>query len=162
MQMGDDVNGAAINQTFKAHDGITGTDIAGASMTIAGGRGTGAGTGASVILSTTTTLATGTTAQTLVARLTLSQGAVTTDAATLTFADALNMVFNTTTGTKHGTATSQKQSFWNATPIIQPTTGIAASTFAANTSAIANDTATWDSYTIGQVVKALRNVGLLA
>ncbi len=49
-----------------------------------------------------------------------------------------------------------------AAPIAQPTTAIAAATFAANTSLIANDTATWDSYTIGQVVKALRNLGILA
>ena len=47
-------------------------------------------------------------------------------------------------------------------PITQPTTAGAAATFAANTSAIANDTATFDGYTIGQVVKALRNLGLLA
>lgn len=52
--------------------------------------------------------------------------------------------------------------FYASAPIAQPTTGIAASTFAANTSGIANDTATWDGYTIGQVVKALRNFGLLA
>ena len=121
LQMGVDVNGAAVHQTFKAHDGITGTDVAGASMTFAPGRGTGAGTGASLIFSTSTTLATGTTAQTLVARLTLSQGVVTTDAATLTFADRLDMVFNATTGTKIGTATTQKLSFWNATPVVQPT-----------------------------------------
>jgi hypothetical protein len=53
-------------------------------------------------------------------------------------------------------------SFWNKTPIVQPTTAIAAATFVMNTSLIANDTATFDGYTIGQVVKALRNVGLLA
>lgn len=68
----------------------------------------------------------------------------------------------TSTGTKIGTATSQKLGFWNATPIIQPTTAITAATFAANTSNIANDTATFDGYTIGQVVKALRNAGILA
>jgi len=73
-----------------------------------------------------------------------------------------NLVLGTTTGTKFGTATSQKLSFWNASPIVQPTTAIAAATFVANTSLIANDTATFDGYTVGQVVKALRNVGLLA
>lgn len=76
--------------------------------------------------------------------------------------DADDIVIGTTTGTKIGTATSQKIGFWNATPIIQPTTGVAAATFAANTSGIADDTATFDSYTIGQVVKALRNTGILA
>ena len=77
-------------------------------------------------------------------------------------ADATNLVLGTTTGTKIGTGTTQKLSFWNATPISQPTTGVAAATFVANTSGIANDTATFDGYTIGQVVKALRNEGLLA
>ena len=73
-----------------------------------------------------------------------------------------NIVTDTTTGTKIGTATGQKLGLWNATPIIQPTTAVAAATFAANTSGIANDTATVDGYTIGQVVKALRNIGALA
>ena len=45
--------------------------------------------------------------------------------------------------------------------VARATTAGAASTFAANTSGIANDTATFDGYTIGQVVKALRNVGIL-
>ena len=77
-------------------------------------------------------------------------------------ADAKNIKFQTTTGTKIGTATGQKIGFWNAAPIVQPTTGVAAATFVANTSGIVNDTATFDGYTIGQVVKALRNSGLLA
>jgi hypothetical protein len=76
--------------------------------------------------------------------------------------DAKNIVLGTTTGTQIGTATSQKLSFWNKTPIIQPTTGIAAATFAANTSGTLNDSATWGGYTIGQVVQALQNVGILA
>lgn len=76
-------------------------------------------------------------------------------------ADATNIVLGTTTGTKIGTATSQKLSFWNKTPIIQPTTGIAAATFVANTSGTLNDTATWGGYTIGQVVQALQNIGIL-
>lgn len=38
---------------------------------------------------------------------------------TLTFADAKNIVFNTTTGTKIGTAVGQKIGFWNATPVVQ-------------------------------------------
>ena len=51
--------------------------------------------------------------------------------------------------------------FYSVAPVARATTGVAASTFAANTSGIANDTATWDSYTMGQVVTALRNVGIL-
>jgi hypothetical protein len=81
----------------------------------------------------------------------------------IAFASGANMQFDTTTnGTKIGTAANNKLAFWGANAIVQPTTGIAAATFAANTSLIANDTATWDGYTVGQVVKALRNAGLLA
>ncbi len=75
--------------------------------------------------------------------------------------NGVNFALGSATGSKFGTSANDKIGFWNATPIIQPTTGIAASTFTANTSGIVNDTATWDGYTIGQVVKALRNMGLL-
>jgi len=46
--------------------------------------------------------------------------------------------------------------------LYQETTGIAAAAFVANTSLIANDTATFGGYTIGQVVAALKAQGLLA
>ena len=39
-----------------------------------------------------------------------------------TFSDACNIAFNTTTGTKIGTATTQKLAFWNATPVDRPDT----------------------------------------
>lgn len=38
----------------------------------------------------------------------------------LTIADAKNVVLNTTTGTKIGTATTQKLGFFDATPVVQP------------------------------------------
>ena len=41
------------------------------------------------------------------------------NATTLTFAESLDFVFGTTTGTKIGTETTQKLGFWNATPVIQ-------------------------------------------
>lgn len=41
----------------------------------------------------------------------------------MTFADSYNMTFNTTTGTKIGTATSQKIGFWDKAPVVQPTVG---------------------------------------
>lgn len=47
--------------------------------------------------------------------------AMTLSGSTLTFADAKNMAFNTTTGTKIGTGTTQKIGFWNATPVVKPT-----------------------------------------
>ena len=34
--------------------------------------------------------------------------------------DGVNLVLGTTTGTKVGTATTQKLGFWNATPVVQP------------------------------------------
>ena len=39
----------------------------------------------------------------------------------LVMADATNIVLNTTTGTKIGTAITQKLGFFNVTPIVQPT-----------------------------------------
>ena len=80
----------------------------------------------------------------------------------ITLFDSTNLILGTATGTQYGTAPNQKQGWWGATPIVQPTTAVAAATFVANTSGIANDSATFDGYTIGQVVKALRNEGLLA
>ena len=41
------------------------------------------------------------------------------EADTITLADATNLVFNTSTGTKIGTATGQKLAFFNATPVVQ-------------------------------------------
>lgn len=81
---------------------------------------------------------------------------------TVTIADAYNLAFGTTTGMKLGTATSQKLGVWNATPIVQPTTAVAAATFTANSGTAVNDASTFDGYTIKQIVKALRNIGWLA
>jgi hypothetical protein len=81
----------------------------------------------------------------------------------ITVANTVNFVFNTGTGTKFGTGTGQKIAFWNKTPIVQPTT--------ANTTGLARtgtggtnitDTNTFGGYTVGQVVAALQNVGILA
>jgi len=73
LQMGNDVNGAPVTQTLKAHDGITGTDVVGANFTLASGRGTGAGAVSSLIFQTPTVLTTGTTAQSLATRLTITE-----------------------------------------------------------------------------------------
>lgn len=80
----------------------------------------------------------------------------------LTIQNGSNITFNTGTGTRIGTATNQKLAFWNKTPIIQPTNAIGAAAFVANTSGIANDTATYGGYTMGQIAQALINVGILA
>lgn len=79
------------------------------------------------------------------------------------FADGVNIALGTSTGSRIGTATDQKIGFWNATPVAQPTTGIAQATFLANAGGTAvNVDSTFDGYTLGQVVKAMRNLGLLA
>lgn len=50
----------------------------------------------------------------------------------------------------------------NVIKIYQETTGVAASAFTANTGTAVNDASTFDGYTLQQVVKALRNLGILA
>lgn len=63
LQLGVDVNGAAVAQVIKAHDGITGTDVAGGDLRTKPGRGTGAGAGGNYGVQTATVLGTGTTQQ---------------------------------------------------------------------------------------------------
>lgn len=75
--------------------------------------------------------------------------------------DAYNIEFGTTTGTILGLTSSQKLSFWGNTPIVRPSTTVASATFALNTGTTINASSTFDGYTLGQVVKALRNIGLL-
>jgi hypothetical protein len=81
----------------------------------------------------------------------------------LHLADAGNITVGTTTGTKIGTATSQKIGFYNATPVVQPTTGVAEAAFVENSGGTAvNVDSTFGGYTIQQVVQALQTLGLLA
>jgi hypothetical protein len=84
------------------------------------------------------------------------EGNITNTSGTSTFANV-----EITGNTGIGNAGTDTIGFYGATKIVRPTTAVTAATFAANTSGISNDTATFDGYTIGQVVKALRNLGLL-
>ena len=103
-----------VAQTLSAQD-ASGTNIAGGAWTFRESRATGTGKGGGYVWQLGATLGSGTTLQTAANALDL--GATTYK--TLTFADAINMAFNTTTGTKIGTATTQKIGFYNATPIVQ-------------------------------------------
>lgn len=80
----------------------------------------------------------------------------------LTAADGCNIAFNTTTGTKIGTSATQKLALWNATPIVQPTTSVAAATRVGGGGTTLTDTDTFDGYTLSQIVKGLRNMGAFA
>ena len=74
---------------------------------------------------------------------------------TVNIQDAKNIVLGTTTGSQLGSGATQKLALWGATPIVQPTTGVAAATFVANAGTAVNDASTFDGYTIKQLVKAL-------
>jgi hypothetical protein len=52
--------------------------------------------------------------------------------------------------------------FFNAAPVAQPTTATASATRAAVIGTVANIGDTYDGYTLAKVVKALRNLGILA
>jgi len=81
---------------------------------------------------------------------------------TFTIGEANDIAVGTTTGTKIGTATTQKLGFWDKTPVVQPTTGISGATFVAASGGSIHPTSTFDGYTIAQVVAALRQLGILA
>lgn len=76
LQLGSDVNGLAVAQTLQSCNGITGTDKAGATFTIASGKGTGAGAVSALFLQTPTALGSGTTAQSLTTRLTVDANGI--------------------------------------------------------------------------------------
>jgi hypothetical protein len=88
--------------------------------------------------------------------------------ANLTMANAKNIVFNTSTGTKIGTATSQKLAFYNSTPIVQPTASVDVTGFVAGSGTASKSDSVWagasgaSAYTVGGIVTALKNLGLLA
>jgi hypothetical protein len=74
IQLGAANAAAPVAQTLQAQGsrGGTDSDVAGANLTIASGDGTGSSTGSSIIFQTPTAGSTGTTAQTMATRLTLS------------------------------------------------------------------------------------------
>ena len=83
-------------------------------------------------------------------------------AGSLKINDTFNIVFDTTNGSKIATSPTQKLSFWNATPIVQPTTAVASATVVSGAGGTVKHDDTFDGYTVEKVVRALRNIGLLA
>jgi hypothetical protein len=180
---------AVINSPLPIANGGTGATTAGAALTALGGQPldatltalAGLATGADKLAYSTGTDTFSQTDLTSFARTILDDanaGAVRTtlgvgtgDSPTfagLTIADAGNIVLATGTGTKIGTATSQKLGFFNAAPVVQQagtgeTNGVTASS---GTTLHASSTFTGNvgsaAYTISDVVKALKNLGLLA
>lgn len=86
----------------------------------------------------------------------------------LQFADAINIVFNATTGTKIGTATTQKLAFYNSAPIAQPSSTGETVGFTAGGGTTVTDASTFTgnvgtkAYRISDIVKHLKNLGLIA
>jgi hypothetical protein len=58
--------------------------------------------------------------------------------------------------------TLNKIGFWNATPIVQPTTAVASATVVSGSGGNVKHDDTFDGYTVEKVVRALRNIGILA
>jgi hypothetical protein len=86
----------------------------------------------------------------------------------VTVADAVNFGLNAATGTKIGTATSQKLAFHNSTPVVQHATAGEATGFTAGAGTAVTHLSTFTgnagatAYTIADVVKCLKNKGLMA
>ena len=79
-----------------------------------------------------------------------------------------NVVLGATTGSKIGTATTQKLGFWNATPIVQPSSTGENSGFTTGVGTHVHDTSTFDgglgstAYRISDIVRHLKSLGLIA
>lgn len=89
-------------------------------------------------------------------------------AGVVTVSDSVNFLLNTTTGTKIGTGTTQKLGFWNATPIVQPSSTGETTGFTAGSGTGVNDDSTFTgnvgstAYRLSDIVKHLKNAGLIA
>lgn len=75
---------------------------------------------------------------------------------------ANNIITDTTTGTKIATATNQKLSFWNKTPIVQPTTGITPAALSTLGGSPISSNDTFGGYTLQQIAAIIINSGMAA
>jgi hypothetical protein len=81
--------------------------------------------------------------------------------------DGGNLVLGTTSGTQIGTSSTQKVAFYAATPVVQPSTTGTTSGFTVGSGTAMNSASTSTgntgtlAYTFGDVVLALKQLGLL-
>ena len=79
-----------------------------------------------------------------------------------------DLIIGTSTGTKIGTATTQKIGFFNATPVVQQSGVNETTGFTAGSGTAVNDVSTFTgnagstAYRVNDIVKALKNLGILA
>ena len=81
---------------------------------------------------------------------------------TIQILNGRNVILGTADGSKIGTESTQKIAFLGSTPVSQQGTTQDGVTFVANTSGISNDSATYDSYSVGDIIKILKKFGLIS
>ena len=80
----------------------------------------------------------------------------------LTFTDGKNLIVGTTNGTQIATAAAQKLGFWGTAPVVQPTVaGTAQAAHVAVGGAAVQVNDTFGGWTIGEIVQALKDTGLI-
>lgn len=151
----------------------TNVSISGGVLTAANGltatTGNIVATAGAVSAGTTVTAGTGISATT--GNITAVAGSLISNTANVNSATGCNLGFGTTPvldlGSLGTTATvniadaAGSVGFYGVTAVPRPTTAVSPATFVANTSGIADDSATFGGYTIGQIVTALKSLGAL-
>ena len=149
-------SGAGVGSSYTINgSGAFGTNFAGGNLTLAGGKNTGNAAQGDVIIATSAPGASGTTLAPIATRITFNN-------ISQIFAEGYNIETGTVTGTIIGTSSSQRLSFWNQIPTTQPTSAIIGAAYVNNAGSNIQVNDTFDGYTVGQVVAALRSIGILA
>lgn len=96
-----------------------------------------------------------------------TNGVKISDSKALTLGVGTNIALDTTTGSKIGTLTTQKLGFYNATPVVQPTSpGLTAPSTTGSGTTLFQTTkfngGAGTEYSVADIVKVLKNLGLIA
>ena len=78
----------------------------------------------------------------------------------ITIGDGQNIVLNTTTGTKIGTATTQKLSFFNATPVVQISAYTVTNPVTNRSIDVSTATAAQMRQIVGTIIQDIQSLGL--